>query len=927
MKKLLFLTAAAAIAFSSCTKDQTEVASIESKDGVRISASMGDETRTYLDGGYRWSKGDALGVFVKGGVNNAKNVAFTLDPAYDGQKTGEFVSSNEDLLDAANEQFFAYYPHTPGMYAEEILDLDLKVLPEQNYQPGSFSTLTAPAVSNIFTLDKCVTMQPVVDYVKVYINGVEDIDYLTLAIKYGDSWLNLTDVELADYVVDGETRYALVPAFDEGTPAETQGQPSTKPCDDPNHYYEWYGQTHHWAQGCSGYVTVPGAVTAVNPDSSIKLNCGRLEDTVVCHNENEYVFVIPAAILRSTSENAVVYIGVNYDIEDMDAADQGKHWFAFDMSANDTKSVGDAEAALEAGVSTTMLENTVHTLNNGVPVVYNPTNKFIIHNELDFLQYMKEYGTDGFGYRDAFVCGPMEDLRNNEVAADYEFNFTPEHMNELATSFKGEADEKEKLNKYVSDYIARGIPCIDTYKNVFMANGATFEAIKGLQSQKGMFGDLVENAKIENFTLKNIKGAAADAVEAEEAYAILASTIADGAAIENIAIDNASNANCILAAGDVDNVKEIEIVANEVLPYVIFDFSLEKDWTVVPESYLVDQLFVTTTAVNGHNVITVVESADAKATYAMFGDIDATRGDENCVSVVINNESWWTNDTIAPATSTIEYAEQLKYDATFEAISLARNMQMNDFDWEAAVKAATINGNGKTIYGITWSLKNKALLDLSTGVAPFTASTVKKLTIEGQTFNFVTDGTRKDYADAKVAMPTQIAGLTLSANVVEDVKINNFVIFAKDAADSEASLFDDVEPYYGETNIPNIGWAVVASTDGLFKNVEVNVTSSNVKGQAGLINTIALVNNAESQVINAKANVAAMEQSALEAIEAYDVEKHNNVAGTPVFKLVNNSGAARSIKFTECGAPALTYVSGANSEINVLNGNTLVGTF
>jgi hypothetical protein len=117
----------------------------------------------------------------------------------------------------------------------------------------------------------------------------------------------------------------------------------------------------------------------------------------------------------------------------------------------------------------------------------------------------------------------------------------------------------------------------------------------------------------------------------------------------------------------------------------------------------------------------------------------------------------------------------------------------------------------------------------------------------------------------------------------------------------------------------------------LFKNIEVNVTSSNVKGEAGLINTITLAQNPESQVTNVKATVAAMEQTALNAIEAYSQKKHNNVAGTPVFKLINNSKVARSIKFTECGTPALTYEQQKNanygSKINVLNGNALVGTF
>lgn len=992
MKKLLFLTAAAAVAFSSCTKDQTEVVSIESKDGVRISASMVESTRTFLgeDNLYRWSKGDALGVFVHTGknnaeVNNAKNVAFTLDPIYDGQVNGEFVSNNTDLLDAENEKFFAYYPHTPGMTATKVTDLNLQILPEQNYQPGSFATLTAPSVADNFTLAESVNMQPVADYLKVRINGVEDINYLTLAIKSNDGWLNLKDVELKEYdlyanaadMADPKkaiaTRYALVPeSFATTTTVTTteyqgiiieDGQYKvTKVCTKRESDHGMFAHKHD--ENCYVAEKVKDAVagveaststeTLLNGVSMITLNCGRLDETVVCHNDNEYVFVVPAGILRSKSLGEVeVVLGVNIDLTEAKAEDLNKKWFVFDMSADEEnkKTTGYVADALKDGKSAIKLENYIHNVNGGKAVTYNPTGKFIIHNELDFLQYMNEYASKKV---DAYVCGPNEDARNNEVAADYKFDFSTKHINELATSFKGQTEgDKEKMNKYVSDYIANGIPCIAEYFNSFEANGATFEAIKGLQSKNGMFGKLMAGAHVENFILKNIKGAAAveapvydPKAEKNEAYAILASEVAADASIENIDIENASYANCILAAGDVADVKQIEMLANEVLPYVIYDFTLDQNWTVAPEKYLVGQLFVETISEAGeHNVITVAESADAQATYKMFGAISADRTDGNtCVSVVINNESWWTNDIVAvddaPAQldssnkptgyTEIAYAEYLKAGKSYEKIALTRNMQMNGFDWGTAVVAGEINGNGKTINGITWSLKDKALYDLRTGVAPFVADVVKKLNVEGQTFNFITDGTRKNPANTeKVYMPAKIAGLTLSATTVEDVKINNFVIFAKDAEDASASIFNDVKPYY--QGVPSIGWAVVESTDGLFKNIEVNVTSSNVKGQAGLINTIKLENNAESQVTNAKANVSAMEQTALNDIVAYDATKHNNVAGTPVFMLVNTSNAARSIKFTECGTPALTYnqVENGNqaNKINVLNGNTLVGTY
>jgi hypothetical protein len=215
------------------------------------------------------------------------------------------------------------------------------------------------------------------------------------------------------------------------------------------------------------------------------------------------------------------------------------------------------------------------------------------------------------------------------------------------------------------------------------------------------------------------------------------------------------------------------------------------------------------------------------------------------------------------------------------------------------------------------------------GVAPFDASVVKNLTIENETFNFVTDGTYKNKNDQQ-HMPMTIAGLTLVATDVQDVKINNLTIFAKDANDEGESLFDNVQPFYGDGNIPAIAWAVGSSVDGLFKNIEVNVTSCNVKGQAGVINTIELENNAESQVTNVKANVTKKEQSDLAEIVSYDVKKHNNVAGAPVFMLVNSSKVARSIKFSDCGVPYLTYkktTGNLNSKTNVLKGSELVGTY
>ena len=606
MKKLLFLATAAAVVLSSCSKDQTEVVPVEDvKGGLRIKATMvEDGTRTYLDNStYKWSKGDALGVYVYNDANNAKNVAFTLDPIYDGQDYGEFISNNTDLLDDTEETFFAYYPHTPGMGAvEDVEDLKLQVLQQQNYQPGTFSTLSAPSVCDNFTLDKTVTMQPVVDYLKVWVKGIGDIEYMTLAINYGGtmddngnisdgSWIKLHGAEnltLKSYTLRGSTRYALTPS----------------------------NMAH------------PGG------ENEIQLNCGRLDETVVCHHANEYVFVVPAGLLRSQPAQGGVYVrlGINRSLADasQDLDNYGVNWFQFDMTGVDGKTLGDAQTKLTAGKSDIQLENILHNLNTqDNPIVYNPEQDFIISSQLDFLQYMNEYGVapqdGGIGYVDAFVCGPMEDERNDATPHQVKFDFTPEKIGELITSFKGETVQKEKLNKYLSDYVAEGIPCIKKFQNKFKGNGAEFKAIKGLQSDKGMFGDLIEGAKIENFKLTDIKGKASNANDA-----ILANSIDDESSLDNITIENASKAESILNSGDVDDFLAIEVLGENTLNNIINDFSLEKNlyFDVDPVDYPVKKLFGKTAAVDGHNVITVEESADAADTYSRFGNIDPTSSND-----------------------------------------------------------------------------------------------------------------------------------------------------------------------------------------------------------------------------------------------------------------------------------------------------------
>ena len=209
MKKIFYLASIAALAFSSCAKDETTGAVVNTVGGSKIMATAQDDaTRTHLElnanGNYefRWSENDVLGVFGDG-TNSAHNVPFSLLDGYSDQAEGIF-ESNYKLLNGSN--FMAYYPFVPGATIEnpttELFTYDDKtkaatglntakidlfqINKEQNYKPGSFNTFTAPAVSDNFMVDEDgnadVTMQPVADYLFVNLAGVEDIQTVTLEL-------------------------------------------------------------------------------------------------------------------------------------------------------------------------------------------------------------------------------------------------------------------------------------------------------------------------------------------------------------------------------------------------------------------------------------------------------------------------------------------------------------------------------------------------------------------------------------------------------------------------------------------------------------------------------------------------------------------------------------------------------------------------
>ena len=538
MKKIFYLASIAALAFSSCAKDETTGSVMGTVGGSKIKAAVeADDTRTHLeevDGKYefRWSKNDILGVYGDG-ANSAPNVAFTLLDSSIDQAAGVF-ESNYKLLEGDN--YVAYYPYQPGSKmvptwtydAKKNATLDassieLSIPASQNYAPASFNTLTAPAISDSFVLDEDgnadVTMQPVADYLFVNMMSTEPIQKLTLKLWDNDQqdWLKIAGTgTLYPYVIKGteKVRYAL-------------------------------------------------GVEGMN-ETEITLNSGQLTGAV-CHEPNVYVFTIPAGIL-GMNRNIMARIIVN-DGENAEWVD-GKAYFDVKGENNapatqlnggvipgDGKTTKDKNEFREVdwsktpAVATRRIENTVFWANPMVDTdgdkkvdargsfLYNPDEAFIIRNEVDFLQYMNEYMDGGKLGRNSKAMG-----KDAFVCSEYEFDFSEDNMGDLATEVK-----EEYLRSYVSDYIANGMPCVTYYVNDFRGNGATLKGIEGLQSWLGLFGIITPEATINDITFEDITAAPSPALElldtratgALDQYLLAMSTLLDdGFILGNVIADN-----------------------------------------------------------------------------------------------------------------------------------------------------------------------------------------------------------------------------------------------------------------------------------------------------------------------------------------------------------------------------------------------------
>lgn len=218
MKKLLLCASAFALMLGSCSKDDTEVTSVEVNGKIAFKASMqiGNATRTHLEEtvpgtfDYAWDNGDMIGATINGGDEVIPFIA-------SGSGTGEigFDWEKADLDYLGVPPYYLVYPYDKDAKVDGY-NVTMTIPSSQRYRENSFATMTAPAVQVIAEKEDddipSVKMRPVASYVRVPVVGAGKLTKLSMTIKdaegkyyklCGSASVNLKNIEKAVLAIPG----------------------------------------------------------------------------------------------------------------------------------------------------------------------------------------------------------------------------------------------------------------------------------------------------------------------------------------------------------------------------------------------------------------------------------------------------------------------------------------------------------------------------------------------------------------------------------------------------------------------------------------------------------------------------------------------------------------------------------------------------
>ncbi|MDO5463234.1 MAG: hypothetical protein Q4F99_07115, partial [bacterium] len=797
MKKLFYLASIAALAFSSCSKDDTTGAVVNTKSGgFTISASVVSDdatTRNYLgevDGELAplWSKTDVIAAFSDGTASEGvfhQNVPFAIDPFDAGQEDADFLNQENGLALLGGKNLLFYYPYNAkaslpeglwnardpktgvATFNADMVDF-LEVKAQQGYMDGSFISNMAPSVGTLpvsavevedGTAVADVHLQPVVDYLVFKAVGTRPITKLELRLWGGPQ----DDRDFLPIAGEGTLQSYVVDANKIG---KADAGEATR--------YFW----------------VPGEdVTDV-----ITLQPGTMTDAV-CHEENTYVFVIPGGILGMGPEAEVeAYIDI-YD------AEGNKMQAYLKGSQLDGAKVGTGATAVEYwrhisesedGLLVDPIMNMENHVFNANPInpntgereifEFNPEGDVIIRDQIDLLQYFEEYQAALEDKQSAATpavnvsTGEIEvegdpRLKDAYICNNHAFDFSPEALGALATEYRNAGDEP-KFNKYINKYHIYGFPCVDTYSNKFRGNGTeehpTVISNVKLASPRGLFGTITPNANISGVTFENIVAAewqvpvkqtrAAVETETETRRGVILGfeamhkeVFGKGVKVVNptadaiVGIAKAGNYAAIELDGITSNLEHIFGVLEAEA-----GIDLSKTWA---EASKVNGSIFELIAPDSrmHTVFNVDNIASSAANYAKLTSKVLLKpyGDQKVVgvaSVVLGGESWWTGGQIAASQAKatdpylVKYAEQLANGQAENAATYTYKLTCNmNLNWE---NLSDVEVNGDEYDDVPWVGYAYARFDNFDG---------DNKTVKGVVMKSADEFHADEYADSQIA--------------------------------------------------------------------------------------------------------------------------------------------------------------------------------
>lgn len=716
MKKIFYLASAAAVMLTGCAKDDTEAfAPVKTDAASVLSASVytGEETRTYLgeDRKFRWSAGDAIGVFDNG-ANSAQNVVFSLPNECDGQLNGTFVSMDHKLL--CDDTHFAYYPYIVNMKkATSADDLELTILANQNFRDGSFTPMTAPAVCPEFTVSEVdgigeaeITMYPVADYLNVAIEGTAPIKTLTLSMK---------DYQDQDIYLAGTAKVSVVNKGDAG-----------------------------YNDGFRQYLTTPVDAQNAGWVKEITLTCGQLTEAL-CHEKKEYMFVIPANVVAKVKNQKVAVTVV------VNKGESNEVTFTKDLSYD---------------MDRPQLSNMIFNVNDGkdkngdiIPLMYNPSGAVIIKDQLGLLTYIREYaGTK----KDAFLC--------SEAVLD----FSRDAMIKISTEMGGQnADISNYLaNGFPSikslentitgnGAVISGVEIQDE-KGMFheIMNGGSISGIslKDVVAKDILLtSDAKQYATVEDIVVDNCK---ANAIFGKvRPSAVAGISVVDEKAEKTVGVvAEELRLNASLALRDVASFNVagplFETVGLGSQPQVI---SVEEPCAV---SDVLGSMVPTTNVEHPEYVYSILID---ETSYWTGGAVEATT--TNAVGETIIEYAEQLAYAAQNGANKIILANNMNLSG-----SIVDNDEEHLYKWQrAAATIQSINGNEKNVSDVY--MQSSEASGVQADMAPFTAEAISDLTVDGVAISIITD--EDTFVPAKVAglslTSKSVSNVTVNNIVIEGV--------------------------------------------------------------------------------------------------------------------------------------------------------------